>query len=111
MDQSRAEHGSPSNIPGINPQGTTDANDHSLFSPFCANDLVDRRRRNLPHWSQTGCTYFVTYRLADSLPKLKLLELQRQKAIWIEINPKPWTPAIERDFQVLFGGQIERWLD
>ena len=22
----------------------------------------------LPHWRQTGCTYFVTYRLADPYP-------------------------------------------
>jgi len=27
---------------------------------------------NLPHWRQQGVTYFVTFRLADSLPQAKL---------------------------------------
>ena len=31
--------------------------------------------RNLPHWRQDGATYFVTYRLADSLPQCKVDEL------------------------------------
>jgi len=61
--------------------------------------------------SQTDCTYFVTYRLADSLPKLKLLDLQRQKANWLRMHPKPWSSEIERDFHVLFDAQTERWLD
>ncbi len=32
--------------------------------------------RNLPHWRQQGATYFVTFRLVDSLPKSKLNELK-----------------------------------
>jgi len=35
--------------------------------------------RNLPHWRQDGATYFVTYRLADSLPQCKLDELKELK--------------------------------
>ena len=31
--------------------------------------------RHLPHWRQDGATYFVTFRLADSLPQMKLREL------------------------------------
>ena len=31
--------------------------------------------RHLPHWRQDGATYFVTFRLADSLPQSKLREL------------------------------------
>jgi REP element-mobilizing transposase RayT len=30
----------------------------------------------LPHWRQDGCTYFVTFRLADSLPRHRLEELR-----------------------------------
>jgi REP element-mobilizing transposase RayT len=82
-----------------------------IFVPFCKNSLVERRRRNLPHWSQTDCTYFVTYRLADSLPRLKFLDLQRQKANWLRMHLKPWCSAIERDFHLLFDAQTERWLD
>jgi putative transposase len=35
--------------------------------------------RHLPHWRQDGATYFVTFRLADSLPKSKLCELEAIK--------------------------------
>ena len=35
--------------------------------------------RNLPHWRQDGATYFVTYRLADSLPQCKVDELKELK--------------------------------
>jgi putative transposase len=36
----------------------------------------------LPHWRQVGATYFVTFRLHDSLPQAKLQELQAFKAEW-----------------------------
>ena len=36
-------------------------------------------RRNLPHWRQDGGTYFVTFRLGDSLPQLVLRELEAEK--------------------------------
>ena len=39
-------------------------------------------QRHLPHWRQDGATYFVTFRLADSLPQSKLDELKALKAEW-----------------------------
>jgi hypothetical protein len=39
-------------------------------------------QRHLPHWRQDGATYFVTFRLADSLPQSKLEELAGLKAAW-----------------------------
>ena len=38
--------------------------------------------RHLPHWRQDGATYFVTFRLADSLPQSKLDELATLKKEW-----------------------------
>jgi putative transposase len=38
--------------------------------------------RHLPHWRQHGATYFVTFRLADSLPQSKLRELELIKQEW-----------------------------
>ena len=38
--------------------------------------------RHLPHWRQDGATYFVTFRLADSLPQSKLRELEAIKREW-----------------------------
>lgn len=39
--------------------------------------------RHLPHWRQDGATYFVTFRLADSLPQSKLRELEGIKREWL----------------------------
>jgi REP element-mobilizing transposase RayT len=38
------------------------------FQPLDPRQHVASTRRNLPHWQQHGATYFVTYRLSDSLP-------------------------------------------
>ena len=38
--------------------------------------------RRLPHWRQEGATYFVTYRLIDSLPQALLDELAQLKKEW-----------------------------
>jgi putative transposase len=43
------------------------------FQPFNPNEKVQRHRGKLPHWQQHGTTYFITSRLADSLP-LHVLE-------------------------------------
>ncbi len=71
---------------------------------------------NLPHWRQEGCLYFVTFRLADSLPSVKLKELQSEKEIWLLQNPKPdkdteafaqWQDEYKRQFQ----DRVDEWLD
>ena len=33
-------------------------------------------RRHLPHWQPAGATLFVTFRLAGSLPRSRIAELQ-----------------------------------
>jgi len=43
--------------------------------------------RHMPHWRQDGATYFVTFRLADSLPESSLHELERLKNDWQANNP------------------------
>ena len=39
------------------------------FTPFSEDRPVRIYRTNLPHWRQDGCTYFITFRLADSSPQ------------------------------------------
>jgi len=55
----------------------------------------------LPHWRQTGATYFVTFRLADSLPQHKLKELRELKARLIAARDQrrepPHAHAIHRN--------------
>ncbi len=38
------------------------------FQPFNPDGLLHIHRQKLPHWRQWGTTYFVTSRLADSIP-------------------------------------------
>ena len=37
----------------------------------------------LPHWRQAGCTYFVTFRQADSLPIAVQRELRHERQLWL----------------------------
>jgi putative transposase len=50
-------------------------------------------QRHLPHWRQDGATYFVTFRLADSLPQSKLDELAALKEAWERQHPRQRPPS------------------
>jgi hypothetical protein len=45
--------------------------------------------QHLPHWRQDGATYFVTFRLNDSLPQPRLRELDFFRAKWQQRHPPP----------------------
>ena len=49
--------------------------------------------RHLPHWRQDGATYFVTFRLADSLPEAKQIEIKNIRAHWEFSHPEPRSEA------------------
>ena len=38
----------------------------------------------LPHWRQAGCTYFVTFRLADSIPEGVLQQWKYERGMWLQ---------------------------
>lgn len=46
-------------------------------------------RRNLPHWNRDGAIYWVTFRLADSLPQEKLRAWSEERSLWIKAHPEP----------------------
>jgi REP element-mobilizing transposase RayT len=68
-------------------------------------------RRNLPHWSQDGTTYFVTFHLADSLPGRKLAAFREQKKRWLTLNQPPHHERQIQEFRRNFTERIDRWLD
>ncbi len=81
---------------------------------FRALDLttdIQTRRRILPHWTQEGCTYFVTFHLADALPQEKLTAWRQERETWLRRHPHPWSIADHRTYQLLFTERIDRWLD
>jgi putative transposase len=59
------------------------------FQGLDPNKPVTMYMRHLPHWRQDGATYFVTYRLGDSLPQEKLDELRQFKQEWEKQHPPP----------------------
>ena len=53
-------------------------------------------KRKLPHWEQLGCTYFITFRLNDSIPKSKLIDWNQRREAWLRsIGVDPLTPSTQ----------------
>jgi REP element-mobilizing transposase RayT len=67
--------------------------------------------RHLPHWRQEGATYFVTFRLADSLPLTKLEELRQWRQEWERKHPPPRSEVDWEGFSRHFARRSEVWLD
>lgn len=88
------------------------------FTPFDPREEVRVHRQNLPHWRQDRVTYFVTFRLADSLPIEKLRAWREEREIWLRVHGLSDVPAVaslseekQREFHQRFAGQINAWLD
>ncbi len=68
-------------------------------------------RGYLPHVKREGASYFVTFRLVDSLPKRVLLQFERERAEGLKrISPKATSEQTEEVHREL-RRQIERYLD
>ncbi len=65
----------------------------------------------LPHWSQNGVIYFVTFRLADSLPQEKLKTFSEERATRMEQNPESHSPEQKAEFHERFPQRLQQWLD
>jgi valyl-tRNA synthetase len=72
---------------------------------------IDVTRRHLPHWQQPGKTYFVTFRLADSIPAAKLTALESERVSWLRHNPEPWNDALRKEYYKRFSAKLDEWLD
>ncbi len=82
-----------------------------FFMGFEAERINEKSHRHLPQWRQANATYFVTFRLLDSLPTHLLNEWKTNKSLWLEQNPKPWDAAQRRYYQINFSQKIAHWLD
>jgi len=79
--------------------------------PFDPSTPVEKSERHLPHWQQAGCSYFVTFRLADSLPQTKLAQWRDEQDAWLRAHPNPLTEVDRRQFHERFTNRIQHWLD
>ena len=82
-----------------------------LFNPFDKDTPVARYGRYLPHWRQPGATYFVTFRLADSVPAEKLRQWETEMKTWLEKNPEPHTLGQREEYNQTFTERFHAWLD
>ncbi len=73
-----------------------------------------RDRGRLPHWEKDSATYFITFRLADSLPKsvLDRIESERQAIVKTAAQARrALSPDENKRIQRLSTPVIERFLD
>ena len=77
------------------------------------NEYVEVRKTGgkLPHWEQPGATYFLTWRLADSIPEELMVKWRRGRDGWLLANPKPWDAGQEADYHRIFSMEVERLMD
>ncbi|MEQ1842716.1 MAG: transposase [Verrucomicrobiales bacterium] len=81
-------------------------------SPFlCPGAEVRKGDRHLPHWRLDGAFYFLTWRLADSLPQEKLRAWEAERTAWLARHPKPWDSRTTEDYRDRFPKRMDAWLD
>lgn len=82
-------------------------------TPTCFNPrgALEVWRNRLPHWDQPGGTYFVTFRLADSLPAELLRRWQTERDDWLRAHPPTHTPELEKAYHARFSTALDRHLD
>jgi REP element-mobilizing transposase RayT len=68
-------------------------------------------RGSLPHLRQDGVVYFVTFRLADSLPADVMKRLRAERDAWMTSHPPPLTDEQNQEFRRIWSARIERLLD
>ncbi len=91
------------------------------FDPHKATRIY---RGYLPHWRQKGATYFVTFRLEDSLPAGILAQWKMERLRWLESRGISWDAdgrwklsfrqlrqEEQRAFQTRFSSAIQKHLD
>ena len=78
---------------------------------FNRNEPVAHLSGNLPHWRQEGVTYYVTFRLADSLPQEKLKQWLKEKENWLLLHSKPFTAEDKKEYNNKFPRQMQKWFD
>ncbi len=72
---------------------------------------IERHTVNLPHWQQGEAWIFVTWRLADSLPKFVVERINEQKTIWEANHKQPWNEAEQKEHSRRFTLGFEQLLD
>jgi putative transposase len=77
-----------------------------------SHEAITFKENRLPHWQQLGGkAYFVTFRLADSVPQTLLRQWDEEFNAWKMHHPEPWSPEVEREYHAYFSTRFEQCLD
>jgi menaquinone-specific isochorismate synthase len=77
-------------------------------------EVTIRDRGRLPHWEKDGAVYFITFRLADSLPKSVLDQIECERRVIVTTANqlhRDLSPDERRKIQRLSTPIIEKFLD
>ena len=85
----------------------------NFFNP---NAPIENLSGNLPHWRQDAVTYFVTFRLADSMPEEKLAQWRDEVRARVDAASRRGISEAEleevrRDAAATLSAKVEYWLD
>lgn len=85
------------------------------FDPYSGLEIYELY---LPHWRQKGVTYFVTFRLGDSLPKALLDRWFDERAAWLHVHGLKSAGEVEKlppkeryEYHKRFTAKLHEWLD
>lgn len=88
------------------------ADDSDFFNP---NDEIQIYQGNLPHWQQEHVWYFVTFRLADSIPAEVAEQIKAEREAWLKKNPNgkegKYSKEQLKEYNSLFSDRIESLLN
>jgi D-3-phosphoglycerate dehydrogenase len=84
---------------------------HPTLLPFDPAEPINISARHLPHWQQPGWTYFVTFRLADSLPQDKLGAWKAERDQWLKLHPEPRSTTDTTEYHRRFTVRLHELLD
>jgi carbamoylphosphate synthase large subunit/REP element-mobilizing transposase RayT len=87
------------------------ATEATTFKAFDPRGPLKQTRRHLPHWEQPGASYFVSFRLGDSVPDEVLRQWHDEREQWLRCHPQPWGWKTTRDYIQLCEESREGWLD
>ena len=74
-------------------------------------NIIKYRGVNLPHWFQPGTMQYITFRLNDSLPQIRLEQLNELKSNFISRHPQPWDENTKKNFYSMISPFESKLLD
>ncbi len=78
---------------------------------FNPDETVRKSCANLPHWHQDGVMTFVTFRLADSLPREFWESWNCRRIEWLATHPGQRTPEEAKEYRESFIRPLQHKLD